>query len=581
MTAPLGREDTVLVSGGGKGITAACAVALAERYRSRFLLMGRSPLEEEPDWAKGVEGEAALKRAAMEAMQAAGERPTPAALDRAVRAVLSAREIAATMAAIEAAGGRADYLRADVRDGDAVRAALAPYRDRITALVHGAGLLADKLIQRKSAADFERVVGVKVDGLANLLAGLDEKRLRAVVLFASVAGFYGNIGQADYAIANSILDQTAYRLRRTLPHARILALDWGPWEGGMVKPALRKRLQERGIPLIPIEAGTATLIEALERARPAAEGGEQVHYVIGGEMIAPPAPLPAQTVRIQRRLTLEANPFLRDHVIGGHAVLPTVCAAQWMIDAAEAVAPGYRFFAVRDYRVFKGIVFDESLAESYLAEITPATATAEGGTGPRFAVRILSKQANGRPRYHYAVEVELRRTLPPAPQLDPPLTEPRPGLPQTEDFYADGTLFHGPAFRGVEALLDFTPHSLLLRCRLPEVPPQQQGQFPVRTFNPFLTDVTLQSLLIWSKLTLGYGGLPLRIAGAEQFRTLPFDTPLYAAMEVVTADKRHLVANVAVLDATGRLYSRITGAEITLSPRLRALFAQNRLEDGV
>ncbi len=563
----LRAEETIVVSGGGKGITAQCAIALAERYHSHFLLLGRTALEAEPAWAQGVEGEAALKKAALTAMRAEEKRPTPAALNRQVRKVRSVREIRRTLQAIEAAGGRADYVSVDVRDGQAVREALAPYRERITALLHGAGLLADKPIQRKTADDFERVVGVKVDGLANLLGAIAVERLRALLFFASVAGFYGNVGQSDYAMANSILDRAAHRLQRDLPQARVLALDWGPWEGGMVTPELRRFFEAQGIPLISIQEGTETLIAALE-------GDEGPQLVVGGPIAAPPSPAPTAPLRLRRTLTLEGNPFLRHHVIGGHAVLPTVCAAHWMLDAAEAISPGYTFFALHDYRVFKGIVFDESLAESYIAELTPLEAEAEARC---FDVRILSELPDGKLRYHYAARITLRRELPPAPVE--PFSLPEQVLREGATFYEDGTLFHGPAFRGVEALLDFTPTSLVLRCRLPQRPPQEAGQFRIRAFNPFITDVTLQSLLIWSQMTYGYGGLPLRIAAAEQYLPLPFDRTLYARMQVVAADKRHLVADVTVHDAEGRIHSRILGAEITLSPRLKRLFARNRLEE--
>ena len=41
---------------------AACVIRLAERYRSRFILVGRSALEDEPAWAAGVTSEAELKQ---------------------------------------------------------------------------------------------------------------------------------------------------------------------------------------------------------------------------------------------------------------------------------------------------------------------------------------------------------------------------------------------------------------------------------------------------------------------------------------------------------------------------------------
>ncbi len=582
MTAPLNDTSLFVVSGGGKGITARCAVALAERYHGHFVLLGRSQLQPEPAWAQGATDEAALKRQAMAALLAEGQKPRPADVNRAVRQVLSAREIRRTLADISAAGGQADYASVDVRDAEAVRDALAPYRDRVTALVHGAGLLADKLIARKSADDFEKVYGVKVDGFRHLLDAVDESRLQAVVFFASVAGFYGNVGQADYALANSVLDRTAHLLAHRHPQARVVAVDWGPWDGGMVTPTLKKMLASRGVPLIPLHEGTAALIAALD----APQTPPQV--LAGAEMVTPLAPPAGQTYHLHRRLTLAANPYLRDHVIGGHAVLPTVCAAQWMINAAEQLAPGYKFFRIDDYRVFKGIVFDETLAERYTLDLTVDESSEESC---RMTAQVRSDLPNGTPRYHYGAKVTLLRALPDAP----PFAAPR--SPEGAEFtplagaclYPHGgdscpptdrplPLFHGPAFRGVEEVLAFTPRALKLRCRLPEVPRAAQGQAAIQTFNPFITDVTLQSLLIWANLTYGYGGLPLRIAGAEQYRPLPFDQELFAEMAVVSAAPQRLVADVTVHD--GRVVlTRIYGAEITLSQRLNELFTRHHLAE--
>ncbi len=584
MKPQLNAESVFVVSGGGKGITARCVVALAKRYHAHFVLLGRSELTPEPAWAQGVTDEPSLKRQAMAAMVAEGQKPKPVAVNRAVRQVRSSREIRRTLAEVAAAGGRADYVSVDVRDGEAVREALARYRAQVTAIIHGAGLLADKPIARKSEEDFEKVYGVKVDGFRNLLAAVDESRLQAVVFFASVAGFYGNVGQADYALANAVLDRAAHVLARRWPHARVLAVDWGPWDGGMVTPTLKKMLKARGVPLISLDGGTDALITALD----APEMPPQV--VAGGEMVSPVAPPSVgRTYHVSRRLTLEANPYLRDHVIGGKAVLPTVCAAQWMINAAEQVAPAYRFFRIDDYRVFKGIVFDETLAERYTLDLTVEEASEEQC---RMSAKVRSDLPDGKPRYHYGSALTLRRSLPDAPSFaaEQPATDftPLPGAclyPHNGETACPPTdrplpLFHGPAFRGVEEVLAFTSQSLTLRCRLPEVSRAAQGQAAIQTFNPFITDVTLQSLLIWANLTYGYGGLPLRIAAAELFRPLRFGEEMFAVMEVVSASAQRLVADVTVHDGRGVMLSRILGAEITLSPRLNELFRQHHLAEG-
>ncbi len=569
-------EELFLVSGGAKGITAACVVELARHRQADFLLVGRSPqpAETEPAWSAEVIKERALKQRAMEALRAAGEQPTPQRIRRMVKDVLDRREILATLDAVAAAGGRAHYVSANVTDGPALRAAVAEGLRhlggaRITGILHGAGVIADKAIAEKTEADFERVYAVKVEGLRHLLACVPAAELRHLILFSSVAGFYGNVGQTDYALANEVLNKAAHRLQRRHPHCHVQAIDWGPWDGGMVTPALKRVLEQRQVTLIPVGEGTRLLAAEL------AQGSGAAQTVVGPPLLRPAQPPEGKlrAYRLRRTLTLEANPFLRDHVIGGHAVLPTVCAAAWGIRTCEGLYPGYRFFRVRHYRALKGIVFDESLAGEYVLEVQEVAKDEETIT---LEARVLSQPESGLPRYHYSMEVTLCAETPPAPDSITPDLEERQSLAGAA-LYEDGTLFHGPAFQGVERVLNLSDKGLTMRCRLPRIDARTQGQFAVRTFNPYVTDVQLQSLLIWAKRTYGYGGLPLSIQGGQLYRPLEFDVPTYVTLAVRAHSKHGLVADVTVHDAEGALYSRITGAEITLSPRLNELFAQNRL----
>ena len=92
-----------------------------------------------------------------------------------------------------------------------------------------------------------------------------------------------------------------------------------------------------------------------------------------------------------------------------------------------------------------------------------------------------------------------------------------------------------------------------------------------------MTDVQLQSLLIWAKKMRGVVGLPLRIQKGEQFRQVQFGETLYATLTVHSINDHSLVADVVVHNADGDLCSRVTGAGITLSARLLGLFEQNEL----
>jgi hypothetical protein len=272
---------------------------------------------------------------------------------------------------------------------------------------------------------------------------------------------------------------------------------------------------------------------------------------------------------------------LLDHVIGGHAVLPTVCAVGWMVNACENLYPGYAFAQVEDYRVFKGIVFDDTLVDDYVLDVKEISKSKDELL---FETLIWTEMPNGKPRYHYKAQVTLR---PEKRIVNSELriannhltTQPSNDTVLGTTLYADNTLFHGPSFRGVDEVLSLTPDGLTMRCLSPKVMAEVQGQFPVQTFNPYLTDVQLQSLLVWAKRVHGVVGLPLRIQKGEQFRKTHFDEVTYATLNVRSVSEHNLVADVLVHDEAGNLCSKVTGAEITLSERLNALFEQNQIRE--
>ena len=560
-----------LVSGGGKGITAACVIALAEAFQCRFTIFGRSELlSVEPEWARSAENEKQLKEKALQAAQNQGEQISPRGLSRRVNSILASREIAETMDKVRKAGGHIEYLQLDILSVEALSAALEPITDTVDGLIHGAGALADKHIEDKSEDDLDLVYGVKVGGLFNLLDVIPASNLKFLVLFSSIAGHFGNPGQADYSLSNEILNKSAHHLSSRDPNCRVVALNWGPWEGGMVSPQLKRILEGRGVHLISLEDGPEILVEWLKSDQPSAQ------LIVGELLPLPPRIFPEErrTYRIRRELTLDKNPFLTDHVIGGKAVLPTVCAVSWLINACENLYPGYQFLSVSDYRVFHGIVFDESLSPSYTAEITELDFSDQGLV---FEGKIFSNPPDRNGKLHYQAQIILVKKR--------NQEETFPGYILTPDqeldgkkLYQDKTLFHGPILQGVKQVINHSPQHLTTRCQLPQITPAHQGQFPIRSFNPYLADVHLQSLLIWASMYLDTVGLPLKIASGHQFSPAVGSEASFATMVVRSKSKYSLKADVISHDAQGLIYSKVRGAEITLSPRLKNLFQQNRLE---
>jgi NAD(P)-dependent dehydrogenase (short-subunit alcohol dehydrogenase family) len=573
MSQPITSASVFVVSGGARGITAYCVEVMAEYYHCKFILMGRSELHPDPDWAQSAPDEASLKTAAMNALKAKGEKPTPATVQNMTREVLASREIRETLARIAQKGGQAEYLSADITNASAVKAGIASASatlGKVTGIIHGAGNLADKLIENKTQKDFETVYSAKVDGLKNLLEAIPPSELQHLVLFSSVAGFFGNVGQTDYAIANEILNKTAHLYQGRYPHIKIVSINWGPWDAGMVTPQLKAYFAENNIQVIPLDTGAAMLIHELEN-----EKGDNAVQVVVGSGIAFPAIAPSpelNTYTLHRVLRLADSPFLQDHVVGGNAVLPMVSAMSWMSSAAEGIYAGYKFSAFEMYKVLKGVVFDDNLPPRFTLELKDVEKSADKIVMDAMISTITPK---GKPRFHYSTRLELRKKLPDMPVFVPDLS-PRDNIPGSK-YYDDYTLFHGFAFKGVDRVLNIQRDSMIVECTLPNVPASYQGQFPVQAFNYYSVDIGLQSMGIYVKHFFNAGSLPLRAGAGEHYGDVRWGQKFYVTLSIVNATDTKLVAAIRLHDADGRVYMTVRDAEVTISNTLDPLFRQNRL----
>ena len=563
--AHINQNSVCLVSGGGRGITAEAAIALARQHQCKFILLGRSTIAQpEPEWAQGCDGEMTLKKRILEHLLHQSAKPTPVMVQREYKSIAAKREIEQTLHQISQVGGKAEYLSVDVTDVDAVRQQVATAEKRlgkVNAIVHGAGNLADKPIEKKSEQDFEIVYTPKVKGLENLFNCIPPSQLDCLVLFSSVVGFYGNAGQTDYAIANEILNKTAYSIKHKYPQCHVVAINWGPWDSGMVSPELKRAFAERGIKTIPVDTGTQILVEELASDNP------EVQVIIGSPLkaLASNAIERSQTHQIRRRLSLAANPFLLDHVIMDRPVLPATCAIAWIANTCEQMYPGYTFFKCSNYKVLKGIVFDKNLADEYILDLEKKST--KNFQNIEFHAKVWSKDEAGKIRYHFSTELELtssKNELPSYSNLN--LSHQKSSFNRQKSLYQndDKSLFHGDSFQGVKAVLNVDRDKLTAECYLPSVSTNKQGQFPVQTFNPYIVDVQVHTLWLWLQHNHQEICLPSEIISYEQFATIPFDRAFYISCEIKSKTKMAVVADVVACDRDGKIYSRMLGAKGTI-----------------
>ena len=548
----LSSSDVVVVSGGARGVTARSVVALAAATGARFALLGRTPLIDEPACCKGISDDAGLKRTLLADARTAGNMPTPAALGRQVRQILANREIRGTLAAIEAAGGAARYLSVDVTDVDGMAGALAGVREQwgaITGVIHGAGVIADKLIAEKSVKDFDWVFHTKVGGLIALLDATRNDPLRALVMFSSVAARCGNRGQVDYAMANEVLNKVAQAesMRRGIA---VRSLGWGPWEGGMVSPQLKAHFESLGVTLIPLKEGAEMLVDELR------EGADRVELVLGG---APRAEaLMSESSVAEQRMELHidrtSHPYLAAHTIDGVPVVPVVLVVEWFARAAASFKPSLTLAALSEVKVLSGIRLTGFESGGDRFQLT----CRQVSNGDGAVVALELRGIDGRLHYTAAANLVVARANPAHTTPDVNL-EDWGGQP----IYDNDVLFHGPDFqviREVEGLSDDG-----ISAALDGVQAAGWSGKGWRT-DPAAFDGGLQLALLWSKRVLGGASLPTGIDEVRTWTDAPPSGGLRCVLKGRKVSRGKAVSDLAFLDSDGQLVAELNGVVTHLLP---------------
>ncbi|GAA0565903.1 type I polyketide synthase [Actinomadura livida] len=308
---PLGPGDVLLVTGGGKGITAECALALAADTGARIAVLGRSDPERDA-------------------------------------------ELGGNLARMRATGASVRYVRADVADPRAVRAAVSGIRGSlgpVTAVLHGAGRNEPAALRNLEMPDLLATFAPKAGGLRAVLDAVEPDELRLLVTFGSIIGRAGLPGQADYAAANDWLAALTRDVPRTHPGCRALCLEWSVWSGvGMgerlavveslardgVSPittgqgidVLRRLLADPDVPPVVAVTGRTGRLDTLRHESadlPLLRFVDRVlvHYP-GVELVT------------EADLTPGNDPYLEDHSLDGNLLFPAVLGLEAMAQAAAA-----------------------------------------------------------------------------------------------------------------------------------------------------------------------------------------------------------------------------------------------------
>jgi enediyne polyketide synthase len=452
--AALGGEDVLLVSGGGKGIAAECALALARETGVKLALVGRS--------SPGAD-----------------------------------QELANNLARIAAAGVHFRYLRADVTDAEGVRAAVAEIARTlgpVTAIVHGAGVNTPQLISALDETAFRHTVLPKTSGLKNVLAAVNAKQLKLLATFGSIIARTGLPGEADYATANEWLAALTDEFQARHPRCHCLTLEWSVWSGAGMGERLGRieSLAQHGVAAIPVDTGVRMFCElcgvrpssgaatsAVRRSQefpppsaskgcgardgrtPAQPDGRTVALVVTGRFGLPPTlkmeepelPLrrflerkhvfyPGVELVVDAELSLQTDPYLLDHVVQKKPLLPGVLGLEAMAQTAMALA------GASNMPVFENVEFLRPVAVSGAAKLTVRLAALQREPG-LIEVCLRSEETDFQADHFRAVcRFAAPDEKPVSHLLLSPFAPERVGLDVENDLYGR-ILFHRGRFRRV------------------------------------------------------------------------------------------------------------------------------------
>ncbi|UCF66422.1 MAG: SDR family NAD(P)-dependent oxidoreductase, partial [Acidobacteriota bacterium] len=580
------KQSVFVVTGAAGSIVSAITADLASASGGTFHLLDLTP-EPDPeseDLARFSTDREGLQREIFERLKQAGERATPARVDKELAALERSHAALSAIRAVEAAGGQVFYHSVNLLEADAVARVIDEVRERygrIDVLLHAAGIEISHFLSDKTPGEFALVFDVKSEGWFHLLRAIGEMPLGSAVVFSSVAGRFGNAGQTDYSAANDLLCKSVSHLASRRPGTLGLAIDWTAWGdiGMATRGSIPKMMEQAGIDMLPAAAGIPIVRRELTAGAPAREvvigkrlgvllepfdaaGGLDADAVFansGHGQIRPPMIGELRGIEVAGDLIAETEldpgrqPFLDDHKIDSTSVLPGVMGIEAFAELARLAFPDRHVIAVEDVDFLAPFKFFRQEPRSLCVRaVFGKDASSIVAQCELIGVRQLANQPEPQVTRHFTGRVRLATD---------PVSEPkRRGVPSAAPGAVTSAaeiyeiFFHGPAYRVLERA--WRNGKQIVGLMSDSLPPNHLPESAPTLMAPRLIELCFQTAGVWELGSSGRMGLPQHVDRVVTLRSAESASGrLYAVVEPNALG----TVDAHVVDDEGRVYLMLQG----------------------
>ncbi len=468
-------KDVVLATGGAKGITAECVLAFARATGVQLALVGSS---------------------------------SPSMHNEQHDAILH------TLKRAHEDGLSAQYYQCDITDGEAVNRLVGQVENEqgtVTGIIHGSALNRPAGLSTVSVDQALEEIGPKITGAMNLCTALADHPPKLFIAFSSLVGVTGMYQNGWYGFSNEALHLFLRQYGHAEPRTAIQSIAFSIWdEVGMgIRMGSISWLRTIGVEPLSVEQGTSRFLQ-LATHNPAADqvmvtartSGLDTFAVHGSTL---PQGLrfidrvsdfqPGVEIIARTRLTLEDDPYIKDHCWRDTYLFPMVFGLEAMAQAVQAVT-GVTCFdtvCIEDIELARPIIVSEENGaeiEIHALVLEQSDGDIDGEVASQVEVQIRTEQTDFSVD-HFSVTFVLTSDCAPVQEKLPEQRAPL-GISAGLDLYNGRLLFQGAKFQRIKQIFHLTSDTCLFKAiAYPEGADEQEQSWLLG--DPFFRDALLQS----------------------------------------------------------------------------------------